>query len=124
VAVAGVLSYFLLFYRWPVLRDTPWLNYALLALALALSASGMRAAWSRGPSRRVLAGTGLVLSVAFSALFVWYVVALSADLPDPARGLPLGTPLPELALLDQGGERVELSRLEQPLVVVFYRGFW
>jgi hypothetical protein len=123
-ALAGVLSYFTLFYRWPALRDTPWANYALLALGLALSVRGLRRAWSRGLARRLLATGGLVLSIGFAALFGWYVGLESADLPDPARGLPLGAPLPSLTLLDERGGSVELARLDQPLVLVFYRGFW
>jgi hypothetical protein len=124
-AIAGFLTYFTVFYRWPALRDVPWANYALLAVGVLLSARGVQRAWPRGGwLRRSLASLGLIVSGAVALFFGWYVLSYSYDMPDPARGLPVGAPLPRLALLDQTGARVELAMLPQPLVIVFYRGFW
>jgi hypothetical protein len=125
LAIAGFLSYFAFFYRWPALRDVPWANFALLAAAVALSALGLRrAARRRGRLRQTLAALGLGFSGALALSFVWYVAVGSRDLPDSSRGLALGAPLPALTLLDPTGTPVELTKLEQPLVLVFYRGFW
>jgi hypothetical protein len=125
VAVAGFVSYFAVFYRWPVLRDVPWLNYALLVAAVALSLRGVHSAWSRGGAlRRGLALLGLGASAAVALFFAWYTLSASRELPDASRGLALGAPLPQLALLDHTGARVELASLSEPLVLVFYRGHW
>jgi predicted anti-sigma-YlaC factor YlaD len=125
VAIAGFASYFTVFYRWPALRDVPWLNYALLALAVGLSAVGLRRAWPRGGAlRRAGAAAGLLVSGAIALFFAWYTLSGSRQLPDAANALAIGAPLPRIALLDQTGQRVELAALDQPLVLVFYRGFW
>jgi len=122
VTVAGFLSYVTLIHRWRALSDVPWLNYAILALGLWLSATGLRQAWTRGRLRRAAASLGLGLSAAVAGLFVWWATIYSSQLPQ--GGLPLGAPLPALTLAGPDGEPVELSSLRQPLVLVFYRGHW
>jgi hypothetical protein len=125
VAIVGLLSYFTLFYRWPALRDVPWLNYALLLVAVALSARGLQSAWSRGRAlRRSLGALGLALSATLALFFAWYTLVASRQLPDAASALAVGAPLPQIALRDHTGRSVELGALEQPLVLVFYRGHW
>lgn len=47
IAVPGLLSYFAFFSRWPIFRDAAWLNFLILAAALAISAMGLRRAWAR-----------------------------------------------------------------------------
>ena len=34
LSILGVLSYFLVFARYPVTRDTPWANYLILAAGI------------------------------------------------------------------------------------------
>ncbi len=124
LALVGFASYFTLFYWWPVVRDVPWLNYALLVLALALSVRGLQHALGRGALRVSAAVLGTLFSFGVSALFLWYVTAYSRNLPDAASGLPLGAPVPAVTLQDHQGEPVDLRAIDGPLVLVFYRGFW
>ena len=42
VVLAGTVSYFVYFFRFPVLRDFPWVNLPLVALGLLISARGLR----------------------------------------------------------------------------------
>jgi hypothetical protein len=125
VAVAGVASYFTLFYRWPLTRDFPWLNLALLALAVGLSLRGFQGFASGTRVARAGAVTSLALSAALSALFVWYCFGLSYGLPSEERALAVGAPVPALTLRDHMDRNVDLAAAaRQPLVLVFYRGHW
>ncbi|MBA3943930.1 MAG: redoxin domain-containing protein [Herpetosiphonaceae bacterium] len=44
----------------------------------------------------------------------------------PEHGLPLGSPAPDFTLLAVGGQTVSSAQFRdrQPVVVVFYRGWW
>jgi hypothetical protein len=122
VTFAGALSYLTWTHRWPALSDVPWLNYAILALGIWLSADGLQRAWRNGRLRRAFASLGLGLSAGIAGLFVWWAAIGSSDLPQ--GGLAPGSPLPRLSLRGPDGALVELASLPQPLVVVFYRGHW
>ena len=122
VAFGAAVSYLTWLHRWPALSDVPWLSYAVLALAVWLSAQGLARAWQRGRVRRALASVGLGLSAGIAGLFGWWAVVGSSHLP--SGGLAQGDPLPQLSLAGPDGRPVELASLQQPLVVVFYRGHW
>jgi hypothetical protein len=96
----------------------------MLALALALSLQGLRNAWPRAGVRRIAAVLGVLVCIASSSLFIWYVNVRSEGLPDATGGLALGASLPDLTLVSHDGARVDLDRISAPLVLVFYRGFW
>jgi hypothetical protein len=124
LAIAGFLSYFTFFVRWPALRDTGLLNLALLLLAVVLAGVGLRRAWGRGPWRRVAGVLGVVVSLGLTGLFVAYIYSLS-DLPTAEGAVALGERLPEISLVSSDGGDVDLAEASQgPLVLVFYRGFW
>lgn len=126
VTVAGALSYFLFFVRFPPLRDFPWVNLPLVVLGLGLSTLGvwrafLQPAVFRG---RVFAPLGFAFSLLLATAFVFYIFWLS-DLPeasDVARNLVRA---PDFALASTDGETVRLSDfLGEKVVLVFYRGFW
>jgi hypothetical protein len=126
LAVAGFLSYFTVLYRWPALRDVPWANLAILAIALLLSARALPAGWSRGALSRIGAVAGLAVSAGLAALFVWYCFVFSYSLPGEERALAVGAPVPSVVLADHRGAPFDLGRAsrEQTVLVVFYRGHW
>lgn len=125
VAIAGFASYWTLSVRSPFLRDTGLLNLALLLVAVALSVLGVRRAWSRGWLRRVAGAVGVVLSTALLGLFVAYCYVLSYQLPSADGAVAVGERLPPIALTASDGSRVDLAEASRdPLVLVFYRGFW
>jgi hypothetical protein len=125
VALGAVASYFTLFVRWPATRDFPWVNLALLALALGLSLRGLRGFASAKIPTRAGAATSLALSGALSAFFAWYCFSLSYALPGEERALAVGAPAPQLSLRDHLDRDVDLAAAaRQPLVLVFYRGHW
>ena len=70
LAIVGLVSYYTLFYRWPMTRDVPWVNFAILLGALALSAVGLARAWRRGGWRRFAGVAGFLWSTGLAVLFV------------------------------------------------------
>lgn len=119
VAVAGLVSYFTLAVRVPVLRDTAGLNLALVAAGLALSIVSLV------QRRTVWRWIGLTLSTMCAVLFGTYVFSLSSSLPSAKLAVPVGADAPPLELPDTSGRLVSLDDFaDQHTLVVFYRGFW
>ena len=127
VAFLGVVTYFMWFARYPALRDFPWLNLPLVLLGLALSFLGVVAVFRAGRpwSRKLAAGSGLVLASALATLFVGYVFFLSSMIPEPRRDTLEMAAAPSAALTDAGGAVVDLADYRgRRIVLVFYRGYW
>lgn len=113
--------------HWPALRDRPVPNLALVALGLALSAVGVARAVGRRPTRggRLLAPLLAGLNVVVATAFLWLLYVHSAHLPASLHAPAVGSPAPDFALTDQHGQPIQLASLRgQPVVLVFYRGFW
>ena len=63
--------------------------------------------------------------LSLTGLFVAYCYFLSYGLPPGADAAKVGEAIPAITLTSWDGSRVDLQRAsEQPLVLVFYRGFW
>ena len=127
LTVFGALSYFLFFYRFPVLRDFPWVNLPLVIAGAVLTFLGWRGVQRRdgGRPRRVLASFGLAASLSLALLFCSYIFFLSYALP-AADGAPRpGTLAADFSLPDQTGQVVQLADYHgDKLLLVFYRGSW
>lgn len=139
LAVLAFLSYFIIFARFPLTRDFPWLNLLLLALALGMLSAGLWRAYRHGERYRgKVAGPILaLLSVAITGLFLFYNFSFSRQLP-PAKGAPqVGHKAPDFTLPDSHGNPLTLSRLwgaaesgasdgskDRWVLLVFYRGYW
>lgn len=124
---AGVVTYFMWFARYPLLRDFPWLNLPLVILGVVLSFLGVRAVFgeNRPWSRKLAAGAGLVLAGALATLFIGYVFVLSSMLPDARDETMAMATAPTASLTDAGGAVVDLSDYRgRKAVLVFYRGYW
>jgi len=123
VTFVGMASYFLVFVRWPALRDFPWVN---LPLVLA----GVAASWTALRRRRdsfvsgLLAWSGLGFSALVAGLFCFYVFHYSSTLPDASTALRMEQ-APDFALSDQHGDVVRLADMRgKNVILVFFRGFW
>jgi len=139
LAVAAFLSYFLVFARYPLTRDFPWVNLLLLAGALGMVGAGVwRAYWKAERYRGKVAGPILaVLSVAIAGLFLFYNFSFSRKMP-ASKGAPqVGQKAPDFTLPDSNGNSVTLSRLwgtaegaarsagkDRWVLLIFYRGYW
>jgi len=127
VTLAGLISYFLVFARWPVLRDFPWVNLPVVLAGAAVSVVGFWRAFFRSALWRgkVLGTLGLVFSLLAAGLFNGYVFVLSSMLPETTRVTSDLEYAPEIALPDQQGRLVSLTDLRgRKVIVTFFRGFW
>lgn len=149
VTVLGVVSYFVFFINFPVLRDFPWVNLPMIALGLLLLSVGVARAF-RQPQlyRGKIFGSVLgVLAVAFAGLFCW-LIFFGAKMPPVGHGAPqAGQFAPDFTLPDSKNNSVNLaSVLSSPftpngasaagtgaataagqtagVVLIFYRGYW
>jgi hypothetical protein len=127
VAFAAVVSYFVYFARFPVLRDFPWVNLPLALLGLGLSGVALWRAfqWREVWRGRIMAPLGLGLGIAFVGFFVAHIFYLSYQIPPPTETSLGLSDLPDLTLTDQNGRAVRLSDFRgRKLILVFYRGYW
>ena len=135
VTFGGLLSFPLLFVRFPSTRDFPWVNFLLVAFAIVLLVIGLRRAFQPGRSKlaKALVLVLTTLSVALIGLFLWSFFILAKQLP-PSRGAPqVGQKAPDFTLTDTSEKQVMLSELlstpmngtkPKGVLLVFYRGYW
>ena len=127
ITFAGAVSYFLYFAQFPTLRDTTLLNLPLVLLGLALAGFGGWHLWRQrgGWLVKALASAGLLLSLAITCLFCFYLFFFSYQLPGTADVLAVGDRAPDFTLPDPQGQPVHLADFRgKNLVLVFYRGHW
>ena len=137
VCIIAFLSYFLVFYRFPITRDIPWANWLLFALGLALVGAGVLRAF-RQPDRyrgRILGPILAVLSVAVLVLFLFATMVVTRQLPASAGAPKVGEKAPDFTLADAQGRPVRLYDLLGSgsagsgapgswVILIFYRGYW
>jgi hypothetical protein len=139
------LSYPFLFIDYPVLRDFPWLNLILFALALVFLILGLRRAFQPGRKSisKISAIAVTVLGVLIMAFFVFVAFIEARRLPASTGAPQVGQKAPEFMLLDTNNQSVSLSDLlskpfDEPgkefaaakpappkgVLLIFYRGYW
>jgi len=126
VSIFGAVSYFLLFARFAVLRDFPWVNLPLVMLGAGLGGTAVWRAFRRAEIYRgkVLAPLSFALSLFLAALFVTYIFSISYGLPASEKARTLSE-APDFTLSSMTGESVRLSDFRgRKVALIFYRGFW
>jgi len=122
LSAAALVSYFIVFARFPITRDVPWATFLLFAVALALLITG----WRRAP-RKIVATIVTIFGVAMLALFTTYIFALTKT-PAVSPSTPMvGQKAPDFILPDKNRELVELSKVlegSNGVLLIFYRGYW
>lgn len=112
IGLATFLSYLLVFLRWPMTRDVPWVNVLLAILTCVLVGLGLRRAFSRG--RGVFSKVVAIPLAGVSLFGVWsFVTAVLMPQPLPAstRAPQVGQPVPTFTLLDTENRPVTLNTL-------------
>ena len=127
IAFVGLVSYFIYFYRFPVLRDFPWVNLPVVLVGLFLSGIGLRRTFhpTHGWLAKAVGGLGFLASLGLASLLSAYVFFLSYQMPETAYVPEPSTVAPEFALPDQDGRTIQLADFQgQRVVISFYRGHW
>lgn len=140
LTIAAFLSYVLFFYRYPITRDVPWVNWILFAAAMALLFVGLRRAFRQPQLYRgkVLGSILAALSLLVLGFFAATIFYFSNQLPQSAAAPRVGSQAPAFTLTDTRGNSVTLaSLLSSPIdpanpaspkpkgvVLIFYRGHW
>ena len=125
LAVAGLLSYFTVFVRFPDLRDSASLNLGLTGIGALIAFVGWLSHRREGLFRKCTAAFGLIVAL-LSAVLLWgYVFKLSSMLPAITATTATLEQAPDFLLTASNGRVVQLSEFRgKPVVLVFYRGFW
>jgi len=135
LTIFSFLSYPFLFIDYPLLRDFPWLNLLLFAVALGLFILGLRRAFR--PGRKAISKVSAVivatLGVLAMAFFVFIAFIEARRLPASAGAPQVGQKAPAFTLTDVNNKPVALADLlSQPInnkpakgvLLIFYRGYW
>ena len=147
LVLVGILSYPLFFARFPMTRDFPWANLALIALAVLLLAVGMLRAF-RQPDlyRGKVSGSILaVLAVLLVGFFLFDIFYATKRIPASHGAPKVGELAPDFTLPNSRGNLVTLSAVLNSSFVpngstsaaagtgsvktagtllIFYRGYW
>ena len=129
------LSYPFLFIDYPLLRDSPWLNLILFALALELLILGVRRAFQPGRKSisKVSAVVVATLGVLIMAFFIFIAFIEARRLPASAGAPQVGQKAPQFSLADSNDKLTSLADLlTEPInnkppkgvLLIFYRGYW
>ena len=140
LAVAAFPSYVLVFYRYPITRDVPWVNWILFAAAIALLIAGLKRAFGQAQLYRgkIFGPILTILSVVVLGFFAATIFYFSKQLPQSAAAPRVGSQAPEFTLKDSHGNSVTLASLlssridpgnpaspkPKGVVLIFYRGYW
>ena len=129
ITFGGFISYFLVFAKYPTLRDFPWVNLPLVLIGAGLAIGGLMRAWKDARwGKRVFYLFSAGFSVVVAGFLVLYVFVISNQMPEAAiaeEKLVAGVVAPAFTLANANGETVSLSDFAGKKVVIsFYRGFW
>ena len=119
VVLVGLVTYFGWAVRFPVLRDSAWLNLMIVVVGTAI------AVWAVVKRSNWKSWVGAAAAISLNSLFFWYVFSYSSQIPSSETAAAVGVPAPPIELVDHTGRMVSLDdSLGRRVVVVFYRGFW
>jgi hypothetical protein len=136
IVLSAMVTYVLVFVRFPATRDFPWATLLIFAVGLALIARGLGRAYCEPQLYRGrIAGPILMsLGVAVAGFFCYQVFYFMRQLP-PSKGAPrVGQVAPDFTLPDKDGVPITLSKLfdsgaggaggANGALLIFYRGYW
>jgi hypothetical protein len=138
LSIFALLSYPLLFGRFPSTRDFPWANLLLCVVAALLLFLGVRRAFASTnahPVRsKIIGGVFATLGVAILGLFIFSAFIMARWLPASHGAPQVGQKAPDFTLTDTNGRQVSLAELRttpiatnttpKGVLLIFYRGYW
>ena len=126
LVLVAVLSYFMVFAKFPATRDFPWVNLPLALIGLLVSFLSFRRALNGSVRwRKVVHSQLFVFSAVLTGLFLSYIFYLSYQVPS-ITAVTESLEKPEVfTLTDDQGNPVNLTDFKgKNLIVNFYRGHW
>jgi len=137
LCLVAFASYFLLFSRFPVTRDVPWVNFLLFGTGVAFLFVGLKRAFGQPQQYRgKIAGPILgTLSLLIVGVFSFAVFYQTRQLPASTGAPRVGQKAPEFVLPDNNNNPLTLSSLlssasadtqarPKGVLLVFYQGYW
>jgi len=140
LSVLAFASYFVVFIRFPITRDVPWVNFLLFAAAVLLLLAGLKKAFSAAGSLagKFVSSALALVSLSILGAFGFIVFHASRQLPASLGSPRVGHQAPDFTLRDTRDNPVSLSALltapldpaaasrvaPRGVLLVFYRGYW
>ena len=126
VVLVGFLSYFMIFAKYPITRDFPWVNLPIMVIGLGMA---WRYRWRHRKARlartRIFSSLLLTGCALIIALFCFYVFLYSYQLPKSGDSITLKEQPAAFTLKNHDGQDVNLSDYRGKHVILsFYRGYW
>ena len=126
VVLLGFLSYFMVFAKYPLTRDVPWVNLPIMLIGLWMA---WKYRWRNRKARltrtRIFSSLLLTGSILIVALFCFYVFVYSYQLPKADSGLAVQQQPAAFTLKDHQGNDISLADYRgKNLIISFYRGYW
>jgi hypothetical protein len=134
------MSYSLVFARFPVTRNGPWINFLLFGVSATFLYLGFRRI--SGGAQSFLGKIGgsilIFLSVSIFCVFCFVIFHATKQLPASVAAPKIGQKAPEFALRDTRENLVSLAtllstpldpsnpsrRAPEGVLLIFYRGYW
>jgi hypothetical protein len=140
LSILAFISYFMVFARYPITRNVPWVNFLLFGAAALFYLTGLKRAFTGAGSLggKFLSCGLALLSISILGAFSFIIFRGTRRLP-MSHGSPMvGQKAPNFTLRDAHGNPVSLSALlstplepanssggaPQGVLLVFYRGYW
>ena len=139
-SLLAFMSYFLVFARFPVTRNVPWVNFLLFGISAALLFLGFRRILRDVQSflGKIVGSILIFLSVSIFCVFCYVIFHATKQLPTSIGAPKIGRKAPEFALRDTRENLVSLAtllstpldqsnpsqRAPKGVLLIFYRGYW
>ena len=135
LSLVAAFSYPLVFFRWPITRDYPWVNLILFAIASVLLFLGLRRAFKpdKGIFAKIFSSLAAGLGILLLAGLLFGVFVAGRWLPASTAAPQVGQKAPDFTLTDSNNKPVTLAQLltepvnnkpPKGVLLIFYRGYW
>jgi hypothetical protein len=139
-SLLAFISYSLVFARFPITRNVPWVNFLLCGVSATFLFLGLRRMFSRTQSflGKIVSSILTFLSVSIFCVFCFVIFHAVKQLPASIRAPKIELKAPQFALRDTRENLVSLStllsapldssnpsqRAPEGVLLIFYRGHW
>jgi len=139
-SLLAFMSYSLVFARFPVTRNVPWVNFLLFGISAALLFLGFRRILRDVQSflGKIVGSIVIFISVSIFCIFCYVIFHATKQLPASIGAPKIGQKAPQFALRDTQENSVSLAtllytpldqsnpsqRAPKGVLLIFYRGYW